>query len=76
MKNNDFGVTIARLRKAKGLTQKELAEKVHVSDKAVSRWETGKNYPDIETLVRLAEVFDVQVGELLQGDLALKKKKY
>ena len=76
MQNNEFGINIVRLRKKMGLTQKELAERLHVSDKAVSRWETGKNYPDVETLLRLAVVFDVQVGELLQGDLTLKKKKH
>ena len=74
MTNNDFGKTIVQLRKEKGFTQKELADKLNVSDKAVSRWETGKNYPDIETLQQLAAVLDVSVNELLSGELKLAKK--
>lgn len=74
MTNNDFGKTIVQLRKEKGFTQKELADKLNVSDKAVSRWETGKNYPDIETLQQLAVVLDVSVNELLSGELKLAKK--
>ncbi len=61
------GVFIAALRKEAGLTQKELAEKLNVSDKAISRWETGKGYPDIESLMALSELFSVSVNELLGG---------
>lgn len=46
----EFGQFIAQQRKAIGLTQKELAERLLVTDKAVSRWENGHGYPDIETL--------------------------
>lgn len=74
MGNNEFGNAIAQLRKAKGLTQKDLADRLGVSDKAVSRWETGRNYPDIETLQRLAQVLEVSLEELLQGELKLKRK--
>ena len=74
MTNNDFGKAIVKLRKEKGFTQKELADKLNVSDKAVSRWETGKNYPDIETLQQLAAVLDVSVNDLLSGELKLAKK--
>lgn len=74
MTNNDFGKTIVQLRKEKGFTQKELADRLNVSDKAVSRWETGKNYPDIETLQQLAAVLDVSVNDLLSGELKLAKK--
>ena len=74
MTNNEFGKRIVQLRKEKGFTQKELADKLNVSDKAVSRWETGKNYPDIETLQRLATVLDVSVNDLLSGELKLAKK--
>ena len=65
--NNNFSSFIAELRKEQGLTQKELADRIGVSDKAVSRWENGKNYPDIEIMQSLARIFDVTVSELLQG---------
>lgn len=61
------GCFIAQLRKELGLTQKELAEKLEVTDKAISRWETGKGLPDASLLKPLAEIFGVSVGELLSG---------
>ena len=67
MTSKECGNFIAELRKEKKLTQKELAEKINVSDKAVSRWETGKGYPDVTLLVSLSEYFDVSVNELLSG---------
>lgn len=66
MNTADFGNFICTLRKEKGFTQKELAEKLNVTDKAVSRWETGRNYPDIETVKSLADVLDVSISELLE----------
>ena len=57
----------AERRKEKGLTQAELAERVGVTGGAVSKWERGLCYPDIETVVRLAEVLDLSVGEILAG---------
>ena len=62
-----FGSFIARLRKEKGYTQKELAEKLSISDKAVSKWETGKSLPDISLLVPLADIMEVTVTELLEA---------
>ena len=67
MTSKECGNFISELRKEKKLTQKELAEKIIVSDKAVSRWETGKGYPDVTSLVSLSEYFDVSVNELLAG---------
>ena len=61
------GCFIAQLRKELGLTQKELAEKLKVTDKAISRWETGKGLPDTSLLKPLAEILGVSVGELLSG---------
>lgn len=59
------GNTIARLRKEKGMTQKQLAVLLHVSDKAVSKWERGINYPDIELIEKLTKVLGISVEELL-----------
>ncbi|MBQ2841984.1 MAG: helix-turn-helix transcriptional regulator [Clostridia bacterium] len=66
MNTVDFGNFIYTLRKEKGFTQKELAEMLDVTDKAVSRWETAKNYPDIEMLESLADALDVSISELLE----------
>lgn len=65
MNNQDFGKFICFLRKEKGLTQSELADRLHVSDKAVSRWENGKNYPDIEILEDLGKELGVSISELI-----------
>lgn len=62
-----FGAFIAEQRKAKGYTQKELAEKLFISDKAISKWERALSLPDITLLVPLAEALDVTVAELLEG---------
>ena len=62
------GRFIAELRKQKGYTQKDLAEQLAVTDKAVSRWETGKGLPDTSLLKPLSELLGVSVGELLAGE--------
>ena len=61
-----FGEFLSELRKEKGIKQKELAEKLYVSDKAVSKWETGHSIPDVSLLVPLAEFLGVTVTELLE----------
>lgn len=61
------GEFITSLRKEKCLTQRQLAEKINVSDKAISRWETGRGYPDIESLQSLSSIFSVSINELLYG---------
>jgi len=61
-----FGTFVADLRKEKGITQKELAEKLAISDKAISKWETGNSIPDVVILVPLAEELGVTVTELLE----------
>lgn len=65
MNSSDFGKFICQLRKEQGLTQMELAEKINVSDKAISRWENGKKYPDIEILEDLCGVLGISISELI-----------
>lgn len=62
------GAVIKELREGRGFTQAELAEQLHVSDKTISKWETGKGYPDITLLEPIASVFDISVAELLAGN--------
>ena len=62
------GAAIKALREKKRLTQQQLAEKLSVSDKAVSKWETGKGFPDISLLEPLASVLQVSLPELLSGE--------
>ena len=61
-----FGGFVQMLRKEKGFSQKDLAQKLMVSDKAVSKWETGHSLPDITLLVPLSDALDVTVTELLE----------
>lgn len=67
MSPKETGVFIAALRKEIGITQQELAQKLQVTAKAVSRWETGKGYPDITILPEISNVFNVSVNEILNG---------
>ena len=61
------GAFIAKLRNEREMTQKDLSEVLNVFDKAISRWETGKGYPDVSSLMALSEFFSVSVNELLSG---------
>ena len=63
------GKIIKELREKKKLTQKELAKMLHLSDKTISKWETGKGLPDIAILEDLAQALGVSIAELLTGDL-------
>ena len=63
-----FGAFIAQCRKEKSMTQSELAAKIMVTDKAVSRWERGKGFPDINLLLPLAEALEVSVLELMHSE--------
>ena len=62
------GAMIKRLRESRGLTQQQLAERINVSDKAVSRWETGRGYPDISLIEPLSAALGVSVIELFSGE--------
>ena len=61
------GNFIVKRRKAINMTQKELAEKLHITDKAVSKWERGLSFPDISILIPLSEVLNVSLYDLLTG---------
>lgn len=63
-----FGTFLVQRRKELGLTQAQLAERIHVTDKAVSRWERGIGLPDINLLEPLAEALEVSVLEVLRGE--------
>ncbi|NLM19890.1 MAG: helix-turn-helix domain-containing protein [Clostridiaceae bacterium] len=62
-----IGRLLRELRNAKGLSQEELAEIFHVSKRTVSRWETGRNLPDIVILLEIAEFYDLDLREILNG---------
>ncbi|MDE5946465.1 MAG: helix-turn-helix domain-containing protein [Oscillospiraceae bacterium] len=62
------GRFIMELRKSKNLTQKQLAEKLNISDKTVSKWECGKGMPEISLMLPLCEVLEINVNELLSGE--------
>ena len=66
MKKETFGNMVAALRKEKGMTQLELAEKMGVTDKAVSKWERDLSFPDVSSIPKLAEILGVTVDELMK----------
>jgi transcriptional regulator with XRE-family HTH domain len=61
------GNFIAEKRKAINMTQKELADKLHITDKAISKWERGLSFPDISVLIPLSEVLNISLYDLLTG---------
>ena len=67
------GATIKKLREAKGITQNELAEKIGVTSKAVSKWETSKGLPDITLIEPLSKILGISVVELMSGDTIINK---
>lgn len=67
------GAVIKRLRETKNLTQTQLAEKIGISSKAVSKWETGKGLPDISLIEPLSSALGVSVMELMSGDTVINK---
>ena len=64
---NQVGTFIAQCRKEKKLTQKQLGEKLNVTDRAVSKWETGRSFPDVSLMEPLCQELDISVSELLAG---------
>ena len=64
---------LAELRKEKNVSQEELAEKLYVSRQTISNWERGKTYPDINSLLLMANYFDVSLDHLIKGDVDIMK---
>lgn len=69
------GAFLKELRKEKGLTQEQLAEKLNVSRRTVSRWETGSNMPDLDLLIEMADLYEVDLRELMNGERKEKMDK-
>ncbi|MFD6442967.1 helix-turn-helix domain-containing protein, partial [Peribacillus sp. NPDC060186] len=69
-----FSERLKKEREKRNWSQNDLAEKIHVSRQSVSKWETGKNYPSIEVLINLSDLFQITVDELLRSDEELKEK--
>jgi transcriptional regulator with XRE-family HTH domain len=74
MANKTMGETICELRKKAGMTQSVLAEKLNVTDKAVSKWERDLSCPDINSIPHLAEVLNVSISEIMQAKTETKKE--
>ncbi len=68
MDQKKIGLFLKELRKEKSITQEELAEKLNVSNRTISRWETGNNMPDISLLVELSELYHVSIPEIIDGE--------
>ena len=69
-----FGERLKKEREKRGWSQTDLAEKIHVSRQSVSKWETGKNYPSIEVIINLSDLFGITIDEMLRSDGELKGK--
>ena len=73
MDQEKFGKFIKQIRKDHNLTQKQLAEKYNVTYQAVSKWETGKNMPDISLIKQIAKDFNISIDALFDGEYTKKK---
>lgn len=75
MEQAKVGKFIAQCRKSKNMTQAELAEKLNITDRAISKWETGKGMPDSSIMLELCNELDISVNELLSGEV-IKMENY
>ena len=75
MSNKSIGEIISSLRKEKGMTQNDLAEKMNVTDKAVSKWERNLSCPDINSIPKLAEILGTSVEDLLNAQVKKQTNK-
>ena len=73
MDQKKIGLFLKELRKEKNITQELLAEKLNVSNKTISRWETGNNMPDISLLVELSEFYNISIPEIIDGERKSEK---
>lgn len=73
MERKTFGEMVTALRKEKGMTQRELAERLGVTDKAVSKWERDLSIPDVSAIPILAETFGISVDELMQVQIKARE---
>lgn len=73
MQKEQFGILLTTLKKKNGISQKEMAERLSVSTSAVSKWEHGKNLPDITMLGSIAEILQVSCDELLNPEMTLER---
>ena len=64
----EFNEKLQELRKSRGLTQEELAEALFVSRTAISKWESGRGYPNLDSLKEISKYFSITIDELLSGD--------
>lgn len=76
MSSKSMGETISTLRKEMGLTQKELADQLNITDKAVSKWERDAACPDTQLIPKLAEIFGVSIEELMNAKSAAVPVKH
>ena len=75
MEQVKIGKFIAQCRKNKNMTQAELAEKLNITDRAISKWETGKGMPDTSIMLELCNELDISINELLSGEM-IEMKDY
>ena len=77
MNQEMIGKFLAEERKNKEYTQKQMADILNVSDKTISKWETGKSLPDLEMMSQLCQIFDISINELLSGErISTEEKKW
>lgn len=70
---NTFGEKLKKCRMERDWSQEQLANELHVSRQAVYKWETNKSYPDIENLIRISDLFNITIDELIRGDKQMQK---
>ena len=72
MNQEKIGKFLKGLRKQKGLTQEQIAEKFHVSNRTISRWENGNNMPDLDILIELSDYYEVGLQEIVLAYIIIK----